>query len=402
MEITDAYYNGTYSLTLSPPPSNNTYNCTTLSVSDIPNAFLRLGPQTKNNISRADYGDKNSYYMHFGRTIFEQDCPRTPNKAFVNFESSNDNVESAQIWTLKQQKKEGNDAFELEGSLTSQFGSWNNYFNYVVNTTGTDKGYNRTCPTVFQIRSLLAKTAAKFNATVTAGEADFSFSFTDTETQWTVSGSFAGKHWDQGPKLLFDNDGIATEGQTEHVKPRAPKDKRPWTDKYLKYILIAVGVVVLIGVLIFIWKCAAALFACLKCCFPCCRRKSRANRPDKYDVSSYQTTSPSTHQPHGTPQMVYTNKVPATETVTAVMPHDPRGSDCNYAVSPTVMQSYYIRGGEYLIEVANAQMELHRAQKDLLQAFQRGQEDKVGSARAMVGHHTAVIEHYMALRATGR
>jgi hypothetical protein len=155
MEVTDAYYNGTYSLTLKPlSPTNKTYDCPQLKSQDIPNMFLRLGPQSKNNVSRKAYGDENSYYFQFGRSIFERDCPQTPNKAFVNFESSNDNLEHAQIWTLNQ-KKNG-DKFELDGTLTSQFGSYNNFFNYVVNTTGTDSDYpcscHSSCPTTFQVR----------------------------------------------------------------------------------------------------------------------------------------------------------------------------------------------------------------------------------------------------------
>ncbi|KAF2689335.1 hypothetical protein K458DRAFT_484090 [Lentithecium fluviatile CBS 122367] len=402
MEVTDTYYNGSFSMTLTPPSKNDTFDCPTLQSQTIPNMFLRLGPQSKGNVSRAAYGDNNPYYMHFGRTIFEQDCPKTENKAFVNFESSCDNLEQAQIWNLTA-NREG-EKWTLEGELTSTVASYNNFYNYLVNTTGSDNSYPTSCKLHFQIQSMLAKTAAKFNATVTPDKADLSFSFTDTETQWQVQGSFSGTHWEKGPKLLFSSDKIETEGQVEHVKPRAPKDRRLWIDKYLKYILIAVGVVVLIGIIWFLWKCAGALLGCLRCCFPCCKADRRAARRNKKNMTRYQASLPSTlpaDQPYGTPQMSYAAKTDTTEIVTSVLPHDPRDSECNYAVSPTVMQSYYIRDGKYLVEIANSQTELHGAQRDLLEAAGLGQEDRVGFARAMVGHHTAVIEHFMALRAAG-
>jgi hypothetical protein len=258
---------------------------------------------------------------------------------------------------------------------------------------------------MYLVSSLLANTTAKFNATVTSTSADLSFSFIDTETNWQVEGSFKGTHWDKSPKVLFDKDTIVTEGQLEHVQPRAPKDTRSWFEKYMKYIFIGVGIVLLIGIVWFLWKCAGVMINCVKCCFPCCSRERRDARANKKNMAQYQTSFPSSTdqtQVYSTPQMVYANKTNnATETVTSILPYDPRDSECNYAVSPKVMQSYFARDGKYLVEMANAQMDLHQAHRDQQAASRRGEEDKVGFARAMIGHHSAVIEHYMALRAAG-
>lgn len=234
MEVLDAYYNGTFTLTLTPPSSNITYSaCPTLKSQTIPNAFLRLGPQSNRNVSRQSYGDKNSYYFHFGRTISGENCPYTANKAFINFESSNDELENPQAWTVSQ-KKNG-DKFELGGELTSTLAQYNNFWNYVVNTTGTDSPYNASCPTLFSLRTLMAGTGAKMNATVSASEASMQFEFTDTQFGYVISGSFTGQHWAEGPKILFDKDAIQTEGDVPHVKPRAPK--KGFMEKYGKYIV---------------------------------------------------------------------------------------------------------------------------------------------------------------------
>jgi hypothetical protein len=222
MEVFDVYYNGTFTITLTPSASNNSVlGCPTLTSQTIPNAFLRLGPQTNHNVTRSSYGDNNTYYFHFGRSLPDEKCPYTANKAFVNFESSNDNLDHGQIWTLNQ-KKSG-DTFALDGSLTSTAASYNNFFNYVVNTTGSDAPYKSGCPPTFSIKTLLANSGTKMNATVSAAAASMAFEFTDPKTGYTIQGSFEGKHWEQGPKLLLTGEQISTEGEVPHVKPRAPK-----------------------------------------------------------------------------------------------------------------------------------------------------------------------------------
>lgn len=275
MEVLDAYYNGSFSITLGPSSNSSKSDCPQVKSEEIKDMFLRIGPQSRGNVSRETYGDKNSYYFHFGRTIFDVDCPKTPGKAFVNFESSNDNLEHAQVWTLTQAKN--NDKFTLGGSLTSSFASYNNFWNYIVNTTA-DTTYPSRCPSKFSLRTLTSNTSATMNATITASSADLSFSFTDPETHYTITGSFSGKHWETGPKILFDKDAISTEGQTEHVKPRARKDRRMWIDKYGKWVFIGVGVVVVIFLLWILWKCCGALLNCLSCCFPCLSKQKRAEK----------------------------------------------------------------------------------------------------------------------------
>lgn len=57
MEVLDAYYNGSFSLTLTPPQANSTFDCPQLKSQTIPNMFLRLGPQSNRNVDRKKYGD---------------------------------------------------------------------------------------------------------------------------------------------------------------------------------------------------------------------------------------------------------------------------------------------------------------------------------------------------------
>ncbi|PSN69025.1 hypothetical protein BS50DRAFT_586389 [Corynespora cassiicola Philippines] len=288
MEILDAYYNGSMTLTLTPSAPNATYDCPELKSQEITDMFLRIGPQARGNVSRESYGDKNPYYFHFGRTIFKENCPFTPNKAFVNFESSNDNLQSPQIWTLNQ-KKSG-DTFELDGTLTNTLASYNNFWNYLVNVTtfyngstaGSDADYPvKTCPTTFSKKALRANTGAKMNATITATSADLTFSFHDEKAPgWTITGSFSGKHWEQGPRVLFDRDTIMTEGETVHVKPRAPK---PGTwDKFGKYVAIGAAVFVVLIILFLLWKCCSCLFDCFSCCCACCGRAKQKREERKW------------------------------------------------------------------------------------------------------------------------
>ncbi|KAF1963168.1 hypothetical protein CC80DRAFT_531005 [Byssothecium circinans] len=399
LEIFDAYYNGTLTLTLTPPPSNATYNCPLLTSTTLPDAYLRLGPSSRGSLSRSAYGDKNPFYFQLGRSIFTETCPVTPNKVSVNFESSNDNTENAQVWSLAAPKKEGADTWKIEGSLSSTKASYNNYWNYIVNTTGAEATYpKRTCPTVFSLRTLLANTGAKMNGSVTAASADVGFSFLDPETKWTVSGAFSGKHWGKGARVVFDKEGIVTEGQAaEHVKPRKPAGRRSFMSRYGKYIFIAVGVVAGLGVCLVLWCCCGAVVAC---CCPCCSQKKREERRRKKAMQGYGKGMGGDVSPYqaNDSQMAYKQPM---ETVRLLMPHDPRDSQNNYAVSPVVMQSYYIRGGMFLTEIAEAQMDLHGAQMKMGDAARRGDNEGLRIARAMVGHYTGIVEHYMGLRGAG-
>ena len=272
MEVLDAYYNGTFSLTITPPASNSSFNCPELKSQTIPDAFLRIGPQSRKNITRRSYGDENSFYFQFGRTIPDEKCPYTANKAFVNFESSNDNLEHGQAWTLHQ-KKNG-DKFELDGSLTSPFASYGNYWNYVVNITGSDINYPRSCPQLFSLKTLTASTIAKMNATVTASSADMTFSFQDSKHPgYIITGSFSGQHWATGPHIVFDKDTIETEGETVHIQPRKPREVKGLLDQYGKYIIIGVVVLAVLIVAFVIWKCFGCIAGCFSCCCTCAARR---------------------------------------------------------------------------------------------------------------------------------
>ncbi|KAH7122282.1 hypothetical protein B0J11DRAFT_334744 [Dendryphion nanum] len=387
MEIFDAYYNGSFSLTVTPPTSNSTFNCPELKSQTIPNMYLRLGPQSNRDINRKNYGDENSYYFQFGRSIFERDCPQTPNKAFVNFESSNDNLQQAQVWTLKQTKN--GDKFDLEGSLTSNLASYNNYWNYVVNTTGTDAPYPNPvypqirCPRTFSLRTILANAGARMAATVTAKEAKMNFEFTDTEVGYKITGSFTGQHWEKGPKILFDKDTIQTTGEVPHVKPRVTKKSA--TDGFLKWVIIGVSIGVGLLAVYLIWRFFSCLASCIKCCC-CCKRKPKQPKAPKSDVEqggTFEYKQPQSHvMPVAAPQ--YTP-----------VPAEP---EISYQVTPAVAESYGVMGGVGYAEITAAQQDLHRQHVDLHNAKLRGDAGAGAFAESMIVHNTRVIEHWMTVR----
>jgi hypothetical protein len=400
MEVLDAYYNGTFTVTVTPPSSNATYQtCPELKSQVVPDAFFRVGPESKGNTSRKSYGDENSYYFHFGRSIHDQNCPQTPSKAFINFESSNDELQHAQAWKLNQ-KKSG-DHFELDGTFNSNFAHYNNYWNYVVNATGYDKpsngsAYPYTCPRRFSMKTLTAGAGAKMTATVSATEAKMQFSFTEAEYGYTVTGSFTGQHWTKGPKLLFQKDAIDTEGEVPHVKPRKPKTGAFW-DQYGKYIIIA-GVIVVLGVIIYVlWQCCAGVFACCGACFRCCgcskdrAEKRRAAKEQKKwakerDLEQQNAASFMGKQPE---PVVYPVAEPQIENTTG---------NVSYQVSPTVAESYGVMGGVGSAEIKTAQEELHKAHVGLQAGRARNDIHLIMHWEAMVGHWSGVIEHWMAVR----
>lgn len=158
MDIFDVYYNGSFSLTLTPNTKNATYaSCPTITSGTIPGYYLRVGAQSRDNITRKLY-DSNPFYFAFGLTIKDQVCPQTPNKLFAALESSNDFMNNTRVWDLSA-KKPGSDKFGLAGSLTSEHASWNNYYNYLVNETGADISYanvNKSCPRWFNDKTLIA------------------------------------------------------------------------------------------------------------------------------------------------------------------------------------------------------------------------------------------------------
>ncbi|KAF2796890.1 hypothetical protein K505DRAFT_322998 [Melanomma pulvis-pyrius CBS 109.77] len=396
MEILDAYYNGSFSLTITPPSSNSTFDCPELKSQVIPDAYFRVGPQSRNNITRKAYGDENSYYFQFGRTLVDEKCPYTANKAFVSFESSNDELEQAQGWTLNQ-KKNG-DKFELDGTLTSNAAHYNNYWNYVVNTTGTDIDYPRKCPTLFSLRALLASTGAKMNATVTATAADLTFAFQDTKQPgYTITGSFSGQHWDKGAHLVFSADTIQTEGETTHVKPRAPKNNSFFA-RNKKWIIIGACVGGAIIVAVIIWKC----FSCLASCFSCCCNRPRRLAHKKHVKEMEARDTWHAEQQQGKLHADTTPKQPAHFVAPVPSPApeshpQSQATQISYVVSPLVAQSYGLSSGPYVAEIVAGQEGLNTAHLELNVAYDALSAQR---AEAMIRHHTALVEHYMMLRRT--
>jgi hypothetical protein len=383
MEILDAYYNGTFSLTITPPSSNGTFDCPELKSQTIPDVFFRVGPQSRNNITRKAYGDKNSYYFQFGRTLFDEKCPYTANKAFLHFESSNDELQQAQAWTLDH-KKNGNQ-FELYGTIRSNRASYGNYWNYVVNTTGSDIDYPQKCPTAFSLRTMLASTGAKMNATVTATAADMEFTFKDTENPgYIITGSFSGQSWDEGAHLLFDKDTIQTEGETMHVKPRMHKS---FYQKNGKWIII--GAVVLC-VLLAVWIIRRRL-GCLRVCFPCCRReRSHRKRPHKANRPEQDY-----HLQQHTAYTDWTLKVPVDGDFSSPIPTSAPEPVITYEVSAVVGESFGVTDGPYVNEIRRAQLNMNQALVDLGSAYDAR---STHMAETMVAHHSALIGRYMSLR----
>ncbi|KAF2017176.1 hypothetical protein BU24DRAFT_145121 [Aaosphaeria arxii CBS 175.79] len=392
MEVLDAYYNGTFNVTLTPPSENSTYlECPELHSQIIPNAFLRIGPQSRNNVTRDVYGDENSFYFHFGRTLRDAKCPLTANKAFVNFESSNDELHKSQGWKLQQTKINGNE-FELQGEFLSTVAQYNNYWNYVVNNTGTDQGYPLGCPHQFSMTTLSAKVKPRMSASVSVEEARMEFSFMDSNNGYLISGSFQGKHWTEGPKILFDKETIQTEGEVPHVKPRAPE--KSWWDKYGKYIIIGgciLGILVLVYIL---WHFFTCLFACLQCifCCSCCKGNGRAARKARKQQEKEKDLEVGSSLAYKHPRSV----------VTPVLEQDDRyaaaTTNISYQVTPVVAESYAVSNGLGHVEIVNAQEELHKAHIDMRNARLRSDQDGIMFAQTMIEHWTSVIEHLMEAR----
>jgi hypothetical protein len=371
METLDAYYNGTFSLKITPPPSNETFDCPELKSQTIPNMFFRVGPQSRNNITRKAYGDENSYYFQFGRTLPHGKCPYTANKAFVHFESSNDELQQAQAWTLDQ-KKNGN-KFKLYGTLTSKVANYGNYWNYVVNTTGSNINYPRKCPTAFSLRTMLASTGAKMNATVTATGADMTFEFKDTEQPgYIITGSFSGQSWDKGAHLLFDEDTIQTEGETIHVKPHVPKT---FFQKYGKWIIVGVVIPSVLVAAWIIWR----RFSCFKACFTCFR-KERTSRKKLHKRNK-------SDQHHHVQQY------------TAITDSTPKVPVISYEVSVIIGESLGVTDGPYVNEIRRAQSNMNQALLDLRSAYDAR---STHMAETMIAHHSALIGRYMSLRKAQR
>ncbi|KAF2419611.1 hypothetical protein EJ08DRAFT_702791 [Tothia fuscella] len=273
-DIYDAYYNGTFSVKLEPDSNNQTISsCATFQSQKLNDGYLRIGSSTHGNASRSKY-DTNPYYFSFGRT-FKGDCPATPNKLFQHFESSNDNLEQPDAWNLTVAKKDNK--FELAGSIGSGKASFNNYFNYLVNTT--DAGFpakngtvKSNCPSYIKKRTMTSANQVSMKATIDATSATMSWSFIDPTTGYKVTGSFEGKIWKDGAHLDMSSNNIATTGQSKRIVP--PKPKNFLADN-LKYFILAA---VIVFILLVVW----IAFCCCRSIFTCCSRRRKQKQEPSY------------------------------------------------------------------------------------------------------------------------
>jgi hypothetical protein len=275
-DIYDAYYNGSFSITLEPDSNNQTIaSCGTFKSHELDDGYLRIGAIARDNNTRSFF-DPNPYFFQFGRTFPGDKCPDTPNKLFASFQSSNDNLQAPSAWNLTVQKKDGK--FQLGGSIGSPFASFNNYYNYLANKT--DVGYptlNGTvlskCPTYFKKRTLTSANQVKMDATVDASTASMTWSFIDPTSGYKITGSFKGKAWEKGAKLDMASNSIVTTGQSKRIIP--PKPKHFWMDNLKWFILAAV-----ILILILLGTC---IFCCCRSIFTtCCLRRKQKKAQHQY------------------------------------------------------------------------------------------------------------------------
>lgn len=270
-DIYDAYYNGTFSITLAPDTNNQTISsCATFKSHELNDGYLRIGAITHDNSSRTSF-DPNPFFFQFGRTFDKPQCPDTPNKLFASFQSSSDNLQAPGAWNLTAQKKDGK--FQLGGTIGSPLANFNNYYNYVVNKT--DVGYpalNGTvlskCPTFFKKRTLTSANQVKMDATVDASTASMSWSFIDPASGYKITGSFKGNAWEKGAKLDMASNSVVTTGQAKRVVPAKPKNF--WMDNLKWFILAAVILVVLL--------LGTCIFCCCRNIFSACFRKRKQKK----------------------------------------------------------------------------------------------------------------------------
>lgn len=243
MDVYDAYYNGSVTITLSPDISNSTTrHCANFTSQPITDAFLRIGPRSRDGVDRGSY-DNNDFYLSVGRSIKKNECPSTPNKVFFGLESSSSLTYDGTAWDLNVTK--ANNAFSIKGLVPGRRAHYNNYYNYQVNTT--DKGFVGSandgdvgCPNWFFAQAITSLYAPMLRGSVDASEARVTWSFTDYFYGYKVTAVFSGKAWDGGAKLDMAKDSIVTTGEAKRVSSGSKKQDN------LKYIIIAVVLVVVL------------------------------------------------------------------------------------------------------------------------------------------------------------
>lgn len=263
MEIYDAYYNGTFSMTLEPDQSNrSSSHCSTFTSQVLDDAYLRIGPPSRGEVSkygvnRKEY-DSNVFFMALGRTFTEEACPYTPNKVFFSMKSSDSKTTSGTAWQLNATKTGGQ--FDIMGSLTSRLATFGNYYYYIVNQSDTGvvspgslSSGNFSCPMRFDVKTLTSVNAASISGSVDANQANFKWKFVDPVTGYRITGTFFGKAWKDGAKIDFTNsDTITTSGVSKGSKAGTGNK---FIDGDGKWIILAAVLGVLLVVGYYAFKC---------------------------------------------------------------------------------------------------------------------------------------------------
>jgi hypothetical protein len=232
-DIYDAYYNGSITMTLTPPASQS--KCSKITSKPINNTYFRIGAMERpgnSTYSRKVY-DYNNWYFRLGRNQIGSDykCPVTPDKAFIGFESSNSNLETHVGWNLTGARSWGQ--HKISGVLSSDKASYNNHFNYLLSADEEKSG----CPSHFQAFSLTQAYNVSMAGTASAAKVSITWSFTDVKTGWNVQGGFNGDAWSGGATLNVASDKPETMGQAKRVVP-------PNESFWKKFGKIVIGVVV--------------------------------------------------------------------------------------------------------------------------------------------------------------
>jgi hypothetical protein len=284
MDIYDAYCNGTVTMTLEPDPNNSTTaNCAKFSSQPIEDAYLRIGPQSRNGTDRRSY-DTNDFYLSIGRSFKPDECPATPNKLFFAVESSNSLTNHGTAWNLNATKS--GDGFDIKGSMNTPYAYYNNHYNYQVNST--DPGFVKdpeagefACPNWFYTQALTSKYFPTLTGSVDAAEAKVTWSFVDYYYGYKVSATFTGKPWDKGAKLDTSGDAIATIGEAKRFRKHI---KESFIARNLKWIILAIAI--------------AAALALGWCIFSCVRRckKKREAKAHRAMVDQLQPKEPAWQQ----------------------------------------------------------------------------------------------------------
>ena len=381
-------------MTLEPDPNNSTVsNCPKFSGTDIPDGFLRIGPQTRGNKSRSSF-DPNPFYLEFGRTIKEKECPRTEGKLAAAIQSSSDDLAFGHPWEL-QAKKEGS-KFEVSGSLTTEKATWGNYYNYLVNTTRPEYASLKTqkiCPTHLRQRTLTSHHKPTLTATIEGTKATLSWTITDSQIGYIIRGSFEGTIWKDGAQLDMAASTITTTGESKRVGGSEKKGGPPT----LMIIAICVGIVVVIGALWVVWSCCSCAFACCACCGGAIARK-RANKKqgkyakavqvepkhDQWDRHPQQYNQQSGHMPYASDYPTNTSAPPAWTPATQQQ-----------------QQQQQQGSGQFDSMIADHQRDLAAAETALAAAQRAGNQAEIDNQSALVRHHQAAINHFKIIQASG-